>query len=57
VYGNSYGRKLALDGQRIINFSMENGSEDHQLGTGFFVHKRIVSAFRRVEFAGAILLF
>jgi hypothetical protein len=22
---------------------------DHQLGTGFFVHKRIVSAVRRVE--------
>jgi exonuclease III len=26
------------------------GNEDHQLGTGFSVHKRIMSAVRRVEF-------
>jgi hypothetical protein len=26
------------------------GNGDHQLGTGFFVHKRIVSAVRRAEF-------
>jgi hypothetical protein len=26
------------------------GNEDHQLGTSFFVHKRIISAVRRKEF-------
>jgi hypothetical protein len=29
-------------------YGQRNG--DHQLGTGFFVHKRILSAFKRVEF-------
>jgi hypothetical protein len=27
-------------------------AEDYQLGTGFFVHKRILSAVRSVEFVG-----
>jgi exonuclease III len=31
-------------------FFYGQGSGDHQLGTGFFVHKRILSAVRRVEF-------
>jgi len=34
--------------QGIINFSMEKGNENHQLGTGFFfVHHGIVSPVRR----------
>jgi hypothetical protein len=31
-------------------FFYGNGNADHHFGTGFFVHKRIISAVTRVEF-------
>jgi hypothetical protein len=36
--------------ERAEDYILWRRNEDNQLGTGFFVHKRIISAVRRVDF-------
>jgi hypothetical protein len=50
VYRRTDGKRVALNGQRDYTFFCE-GNED-QLGTGFSIHKRNMSAVTRAEFFG-----
>jgi hypothetical protein len=46
VRGEGGGTKLAGE----YTFFYGKGNKNHELGTGFLVHKRIISAVTRVEF-------
>jgi hypothetical protein len=56
VYRRSDGRRVALRAEDCT-FFYGQGNGDHRLGTGFFVHKRILSAVRRVEFISYRMLY
>jgi hypothetical protein len=48
---------VAPNQQENTHFVYENGNENHELGTDIFVHKRIISAVKRVEFVSDMMLY
>jgi hypothetical protein len=49
--------KRSTDWAEDYKFFYGQGNGDHQLWTGLFIHKRIVSAVRRVEFISDRMLY
>jgi len=49
-YKRSYGVRVVVLQQTTIHFFHGIGNANHQLGRGFFVHKEIILAVKKVEF-------
>ena len=56
MYRRLGGKKEILPKQGII-FFFGKGNENNQLGTGLFLHLRIVPAVKRVEFLGDMVSY
>jgi hypothetical protein len=57
VYRRSDGKRGGTERAEDYTFFYGQWNGDHQLGTGFFIHKRIVSAVRRVELISDRMLY
>jgi hypothetical protein len=46
---------VSIESAENYTFFYGTGNEEHQVETGFFVHKRIIPSVRRIEFVSNIM--